>query len=422
MPMLKKVLLAVVVVYVCVLLSGFLLPAQTLVSRSIDVNASQALVFKLVSEHKQFQLWSPWAAKDPNMQLEFEGPAIGLGSKLIWRSEHPQVGNGESVYSVYEPYSEAAFSLSFDQGGGDASFYLDEIDSQNTRVVWQFKTEHGNVFERFIGFFLLEDMLAPDFESGLASLKTLAESRQNSQPVTREITYKDGELELTGFVASPANSSEAPVVLVVHEWWGHNDYARQRARMLAELGYNAFAIDMYGKGRVATHPADAKSFMMEVVSNAEVLHSRFDAALDFISSDASLADKPLAVIGYCFGGSVAMSMARANKPVAGVVSFHGGLKGLHPIVEGASAPVLVLNGEADPMVAEADVAAFEAEMSEAGIATEIIHYKDAKHAFTSKKADEFGEKFGLPLAYNEAADKQSWSEMQSFLDELFKAK
>jgi len=416
----KKVLVTLLFIYVCVLFSGFFLPKQSVVSRSIEIDASQARVFELVSDHRQAQQWSPWFARDPKMQIEYSGPEQGVSSKQTWRSEHPKVGNRESTIISYDAPNSVEMRIEFNQGGGFAGFQLNGSENGKTLLTWWFKSEHKNVFERFIGALLLESMIASDYEYGLAKIKEVAEKQGPSGPVGKVVSYRDGDSELTGFLAKPINRNKAPVVIVVHEWWGHNDYARERASMLAELGYVAFAIDMYGGGRLASHPADAKAFMNEVVSNASVLHSRFDSALSFIAQDQDLADQPVAVIGYCFGGSVALSMARANKDIVGAVSFHGGVSGLAPIEGGADVPVLVLNGAADPFVKQEDLNTFQVEMDAANIDAKIINYSDAKHSFTSKEANKYGQEFDLPLEYNEAADQASWQEMQRFLNRIFK--
>lgn len=177
MPALKKIIIAVVALYIAFLFSGFLLPTETRVSREILIDAPNETVFKLVSEHREFRRWSPWAAKDPKMEVEYEGPEVGVGAKQLWRSAHPQVGNGESIYTVYEPYSKVEFELRFEQGGGTSAFNLSLLESGLIKTEWHFVSPHNNIFERFIGFFLIENLISPDLEQGLTALKTLAESQ-----------------------------------------------------------------------------------------------------------------------------------------------------------------------------------------------------------------------------------------------------
>ncbi len=417
MKIAKRVLLSVLGIYLIALAAGFLLPKETIVSRNIVVDAPQALVFELVSNHKDFARWSPWAKKDPSMKVELSGPEKGVGSKQSWSSKHPQVGTGESVYTEYEPYTRARTQMTFDQGGGDAVFNVKALSDNQTEVEWLFETAHSNIFERYIGYFLIDNMIGGEYEVGLNDLKTLAESLP--AVVTEEVEYEHEGTKLTGFLAKPMGKEDAPIVLVVHEWWGHNAYARKRAAMLAELGYNAFALDMYGDGKLATHPKDAQAFMMEVVQNTDVLVGRFDAATDFLTSRAEFEDTDIAAIGYCFGGAVVLSMARSGKDLEGVVSFHGALGGLAPIAEGASVPALVLNGADDPFITEEQIITFKNEMDEADIPYTFINYEGAKHSFTSEKSTEVGKQFELPLEYNAAADEASWAEMQTFLASVF---
>jgi dienelactone hydrolase len=236
-----------------------------------------------------------------------------------------------------------------------------------------------------------------------------------------EVVYKAGDTTLKGFIAWDASKTEPrPGVIVVHEWWGHNEYVRKRARMLAEEGYTALALDMYGDGKQASHPEDAQKFMMETISNAEVAAARFEAALELLKSHASTDATKTAAIGYCFGGAVVLHMARAGKDLDGVASFHGNLATETPAKPGAvKAKVLVLHGADDPFVPKEQVAAFKKEMDAAGADYEFIEYPGAVHAFTNPDATANGEKFKLPLRYDEKADEQSWAELQKFLDALF---
>jgi len=248
------------------------------------------------------------------------------------------------------------------------------------------------------------------------SLAVLAEVR------TQEITYKVGHNEFTGYLAyDNAISGKRPGILVVHEWWGHNDYARKRAKMLAELGYTAFALDMYGSGKLAAHPNDAKQFMQAVMSNLSEVQKRFQAAHQILTDHASVDKDKTAAIGYCMGGGISLHMARFGVDLDGVVSFHGSLGTKTPAKPGqVKARILVFTGEADPFVPAKQVEAFEKEMKMAGVSFELKSYPDVKHSFTNPAADGFGERFNMPLAYDEAADKDSWQRMQAFFKEIFK--
>lgn len=239
-----------------------------------------------------------------------------------------------------------------------------------------------------------------------------------------EVQYKAGDTVLKGYLAyDDAVKGKRPGVLVVHEWWGHNEYARMRARMLAELGYTALAVDMYGDGKQATHPDDAGKFSGEVKKNMPMAKARFDAARNLLKKHATVDGKRIAAIGYCFGGGIVLEMARAGEPLKGVVSFHGSLNTDHPAKAGKmKVRMLVLTGEADPFVPAEQVEAFKKEMNAAKASYKVIAYPGAKHAFTNKEADQYGQKFNLPLAYNAEADQKSWAEMQAFLKEIFAKK
>lgn len=238
---------------------------------------------------------------------------------------------------------------------------------------------------------------------------------------TENVTYTANDTTLKGFLAyDAAESGPRPGVLVVHEWWGHNDYVRERAEMLAAMGYTALALDMYGDGKSTTHPDDANKFMMEVFNNMEAGTARFVAARDILESHATTIDSKTAAIGYCFGGNIVLQMARRGMDLDGVASFHGNLSTQNPAQPGdVKAPMLVLHGADDPFVPAEQVEAFKQEMEAAQADMTFIAYPGAVHAFTNPGADALGAAHDLPLAYNEAADKQSWAELEKFLDEVF---
>ncbi len=212
-----------------------------------------------------------------------------------------------------------------------------------------------------------------------------------------------------------------PGVLVVPEWWGLNDYARKRARMLAELGYTALAVDMYGAGKVATNPDDASKLSSEVMKNFDVGKVRFLAAMDFLKQQPTVDPTRIAAIGYCFGGTVVLSMAGQGVDLKGVASFHGGLGNVKsPQAGSVKAKILVLHGGADKFVTPEQVEAFKQEMKSAGADLRFISYPGATHSFTNPEATELGKKFNIPIAYNADADKKSWGEMKDFLKNIFK--
>ena len=243
-----------------------------------------------------------------------------------------------------------------------------------------------------------------------------APGRPNVQ--TQEMKYEQNGTSLQGLLAWDANQqTRRPGVLVVHEWWGHDDHARNQAKRLAEAGYVAFALDMYGDGKTAMHPDDAQKLMMEATADPAVVGARFNAARQVLASDSHVDPERLAAIGYCFGGNVVLSMARLGADLDAVASFHGVLAPLPPATPGTvKARVLVLHGSADPFVPAEVLAAFRTEMTAAQANFRVVEYPGVKHAFTNPTA----ESHQMPeLSYDANADKQSWQELQRLLIETF---
>lgn len=233
----------------------------------------------------------------------------------------------------------------------------------------------------------------------------------------REVEYSDGETKLSGYIALPARGllKQLPVVIIVHEWWGHGDYVRRRADMIAgELGYVAFALDMYGDGKQAAHPEDAQKFSSEVSNTAGLREKRFRAALDYIKQQRWVDPKKVAAIGYCFGGGTVLEMARLKLPLQAIASFHGSL-GSKITADKITTPLFVAHGGADEFVSPQVVEAFKDEMRKAEAPLTFISYEGAKHSFTNPAADEYAKKFNIPVGYNKEADLASWSEMKKFL-------
>jgi dienelactone hydrolase len=239
--------------------------------------------------------------------------------------------------------------------------------------------------------------------------------------VTREVSYTSGDTVMKGLVAYDDSIEDTrPGVLVVHEWWGHNDYARKRARMLAELGYTALAVDMYGDGKTADHPEDAGKFSSAVGGNLPLARARYQAALETLKQQPTVEADKIAAIGYCFGGGIVLGMARMGTDIDGVVSFHGSLATSSPAMKGdIKTRIRVFNGADDPFVKAEQIEAFKKEMDSAGADYKFVNYPGAVHSFTNPGADALGKKFNLPLAYNEKADKDSWQQMQDFFHEIF---
>ena len=237
---------------------------------------------------------------------------------------------------------------------------------------------------------------------------------------TREVQLKQGATILKGFLAwDDAVQGRRPGVLVVHEWWGHGEHARNQARRLAEAGFVAFALDMYGGGKLAAHPDDAQKFMVEATKDPAALVARFNTALAELKTDPHVDPTRIGAIGYCFGGAVVLNMARAGHPdLDAVVSFHGVLGGLNPAKQGAvHARVLVLTGADDSMVPAADVDTFRRDMDAAAATYAIVTYPGARHSFTNPKAGTHGMD---ALAYNAEADTRSWVAMLALFKEMWK--
>jgi dienelactone hydrolase len=235
----------------------------------------------------------------------------------------------------------------------------------------------------------------------------------------KEVNYSADGTTLKGYLAwDDAIRGKHPGVLVVHEWWGLNDYVRMRARMLAALGYTALAVDMYGDGRTADHPKEAGAFAAAVHKNAAVAKARFLAAEALLKQQPDVDADRIGALGYCFGGSVVLDMARKGVDLKAVASFHGGLSTDTPAQPGqVKARIISFSGDADPIIPASQVEAFRQEMTRAGVDFTIVIYPGAKHSFTNPQADTYAKKFGLPVAYDAAADKDSWSKTRLFLRE-----
>jgi dienelactone hydrolase len=235
---------------------------------------------------------------------------------------------------------------------------------------------------------------------------------------TEIIEYKQGDTVLEGFLAyDDAVTGKRPGVLVVHQWKGLGPYEKKRAEMLARLGYNVFALDIYGKGTRADNPKDAAALAGKYKGDRALLRTRAAAGLDVLKKHALTDPKRVAAIGYCFGGTTVLELARSGADIAGVVSFHGALDTPNAAdAKTIKGKVLALHGADDPFVPPKDVAAFEEEMRQAGVDWQLIAYGGAVHSFTDWGA---GNDNSKGAAYNEKADLRSWEAMKDFFVELF---
>jgi dienelactone hydrolase len=378
-----------------------------------------------MNDLEQFKHWAPWHIRDSDIQYSVQQPARGLGATLDWQSADSKVDTGTLTIIDAQPYSRLRMLLEF--GGDDPAvldYRLEPLES-GTHIVWTLAIEHGtNPFSRYQGL-LAERRFQALLEPGLDPLRHLAERQPALPPanvVAEEIRYQVNNQSFIGYLAYDQNQQQRPGVLIVHEWWGHDDYVRKRAVQLAELGYVALALDMYGGGKHASHPDEAGKMAGEVKQNFDMAKQRFMAALEILRDHPATNREQLAAIGYCFGGNLVLNMARAGVDLDGVVSFHGTLDATAgPAQQGqVKAGILVLNGVDDPMVPQDQLQAFMVEMDQAGIDYEFINYPGATHAFTNPEADNYAKEFNLPLAYHAQADQQSWQKMRDFLDRIFR--
>jgi dienelactone hydrolase len=240
--------------------------------------------------------------------------------------------------------------------------------------------------------------------------------------VERTVDYQEGETTLEGFhVYDDAIDGKRPGILIIHQWTGLTDYEKGRARQLAEMGYNVFAADIYGKG-IRPQPPEAGQHAGKYKGDPDLYRSRLTAGLEVLRKDSRTEEARIAAIGYCFGGTGVLELARSGADIAGVVSFHGGLaagegkEAAKNGVKGVKASILVCHGIDDPYVPESEISGFREEMNTAGADWQFIGYSGAVHAFTQKMA---GNDNSKGAAYNAAADQRSWRHMKVFFDEIF---
>ena len=241
---------------------------------------------------------------------------------------------------------------------------------------------------------------------------TLMVSAATAYGAIREepVTYKAGDTAMKGFVVyDDSTAGKRPGIVVVHEWWGITPHVRTEARKLAGQGYTAFVADMYGNGKTADNPTDAGALSDRIMSNPALMRARFDAAKDTLSRHPTVDANRMGAVGFCFGGSVVLDMARAGENLTAVSAFHTGLipTGSRAAPGVVKAKLLVQNGADDPFVEPGSVEAFKAEMDAAKVDYRYISYPGAVHAFTNPDATAKGKQFNLPLAYNPKVDQES---------------
>ena len=269
--------------------------------------------------------------------------------------------------------------------------------------------------------YFLMAVLAAILFTGCKNEEKKKEVVETKAPVLKEemVNYQVDSLQMSSYVVYDSNQQgQRPAVLVIHEWWGLNDYAKMRARKLAELGYIAMAVDMYGNGQTGPDPDAAGKLAMPFYKNPDMAKKHVEAALAQIRKKSMTDTANVAVIGYCFGGAVALGVARMGIDVKAAVSFHGNLNVVPASKELLKAEVLVCHGNADPFVPQAEVDQFKKQMDSIGAKYVFKGYDSTTHAFTNPEATAMGKRFNIPIRYNAVADSTSWEEMKVFLKRI----
>jgi dienelactone hydrolase len=245
--------------------------------------------------------------------------------------------------------------------------------------------------------------------------------QENSiEVIGKEISYESDSTVMKGYIAHNSElEGKRPGIIVVHEWWGHDDFARKKADELAEMGYVALAVDMYGQGKQAKHPEEAMEFSSSVMKNFDTAKQRFMAAMETLKADKNVDPEKISAIGFCFGGSVALSMANTGVNLDAVAVFHSGL-GL-PVMpnEDLKAKLLIQNGAEDMMITDEQEKAFKDQLDAVNADYEYIAYEGVKHSFTNKDADSLAKKYDLPLAYDKEASEKSWEKMTRLFEQVY---
>jgi dienelactone hydrolase len=257
----------------------------------------------------------------------------------------------------------------------------------------------------------------------IAAMTPLSSSAQTKPNIKgEEVTYTSADgTNCKGYVAyNAAIKGKRPAIVVIHEWWGCNDYSRRRVKMLAGLGYIAIAMDMYGEGKQGPTPKEAGELAGQFYGNPPLVKQRIEAAINKLKEYPQADVSNMACMGYCFGGSMSLFAAKLGMPFKGVVSFHGGLAGIPNVGGATKSKILVCHGGADKFITDDDIKLFRHNLDSLKVDYRFISYPGAVHAFSNPEATANGKKFGIPIEYNEAADKKSWEDMKVFLKKVLK--
>lgn len=244
---------------------------------------------------------------------------------------------------------------------------------------------------------------------------------EEKEPAIKEenITYSVGNKEFKGFIAYDQSiTGKRPAVLVVHEWWGLTDYPKARAIQLAKMGYIAFAVDLFGEGKIAANPTEAQALTAPFYADPQLAKTQLDAAIAKIKQYEQTDPTTIFAIGYCFGGSMVLNSAKLGSELKAVVSFHGGLKGVPANKDLLKAKILVCHGGNDKFVSEEEVNTFKHQLDSIGADYKFIVFPNATHAYSNPASTATGKKFNMPIEYNKRADQNSWTDMKLFFESL----
>lgn len=252
--------------------------------------------------------------------------------------------------------------------------------------------------------------------NGSSTTETKDSTKTPTVQVT-DVTIEANGVPLNSVVAfNDDTATKKPVIVIVPEWWGLDTHVKTVAQRLAELGYFAVGLDMYGNGKLADNPDSAKAWATPFYANPKMAYERIAAAIAKAKTYTQVDTSRIAAIGFCFGGSCVLNVARLGMPLKAIVSFHGGLATSLPVSKDQfTAAALICHGAADKFVSPEEVATFKKQMDSAGVKYEFKEYANATHAFTNPAATATGKKFNMPIEYNAAADTASWNDMKAFL-------
>jgi dienelactone hydrolase len=253
----------------------------------------------------------------------------------------------------------------------------------------------------------------------LAALTVACSHKKKESPkdtYSPVINFEEDSKSFAANVQLPTGkfTEKVPLVVIVHEWWGRTPNIESREDMLNKEGFATLAVDLYGNGQTVQTPSEAQALATPFYQNPTIGIERLAKFVEAAKKDPHVDASKVYVIGYCFGGTQALNLARSGAEIKGVVSFHGGLGAGIP-ASNVKAKILAINGLADPMVPAKERAGFEKEMKSIKANYKVVNYKGATHAFTNPGATEIGKKYNIPIAYNKAADEGSWKDLLKFL-------